>query len=98
VIERDWPGFGRQKQFAVDAALHDWVLCLDADERVSAPLAASIRDAFARGVPASARSHSRGATAFSAAGLRMARAIPTGPCACSTGGVRAGPMTPCTSA
>lgn len=54
VIERDWPGFGRQKQFAVDAALHDWVLCLDADERVSRPLAASIRDAFARGVPAPA--------------------------------------------
>jgi len=52
VIEREWPGFGKQKQFAVDAAVHDWVLCLDADERVSLPLAASIRDAFARGAPA----------------------------------------------
>jgi hypothetical protein len=30
------------------------VLCLDADERVSLPLAASIKDAFARGVPAPA--------------------------------------------
>src|SRR6185369_11779774 len=27
VIERDWPGFGAQKQFAVGAASHDWVLC-----------------------------------------------------------------------
>ena len=38
VIERDWPGYRSQKQFAVDAASNDWVLCLDADERVSAPL------------------------------------------------------------
>ncbi|HTT06787.1 MAG TPA: glycosyltransferase family 2 protein [Steroidobacteraceae bacterium] len=35
VIERDWPGYRSQKQFAVDQAKHDWVLCLDADERVS---------------------------------------------------------------
>src|SRR4029453_15790438 len=42
VIERGWPGFGKQKQFAVGAAAHDWVLCLDADERVSPPLAAGI--------------------------------------------------------
>src|SRR3977135_1936596 len=34
IIERDWPGYRSQKQFAVDAARHDWVLCLDADERV----------------------------------------------------------------
>lgn len=54
VIEREWPGFGKQKQFAVSTAAHDWVLCLDADERVSAPLAASIRDLFARGAPAAA--------------------------------------------
>ena len=38
VIERDWPGYRSQKQFAVDAARHDWVLCLDADERVSGQL------------------------------------------------------------
>ena len=38
VIERDWPGYRSQKQFAVDAARHDWVLCLDADERVSSKL------------------------------------------------------------
>lgn len=42
VIQKEWLGFGAQKQFAVDAAHHDWVLCLDADERVSEPLRASI--------------------------------------------------------
>jgi glycosyltransferase involved in cell wall biosynthesis len=42
VIEREWPGFGAQKGFAVGAAAHDWVLCLDADERVTPELAAAI--------------------------------------------------------
>jgi len=47
VVRKDWLGFGRQKQFAVEQAAHDWVLCLDADERVSEPLADSIRQALA---------------------------------------------------
>jgi glycosyltransferase involved in cell wall biosynthesis len=42
VMRKEWLGFGAQKQFAVEAARHDWVLCLDADERVSEPLRASI--------------------------------------------------------
>ena len=42
VIERAWPGFSAQKQFAVDSASHDWVFSLDADERVSKELADSI--------------------------------------------------------
>ena len=42
VVEKEWLGFGRQKQFAVEQASSDWVLCLDADERVSPELAASI--------------------------------------------------------
>ena len=42
VIQKEWLGFGAQKQFAVEAARHDWVLCLDADERVSETLRASI--------------------------------------------------------
>jgi len=49
VVRHEWLGFGRQKQFAVQSARHDWVLCLDVDERVSAPLAASIRAALAGG-------------------------------------------------
>jgi len=42
VVAKEWLGFGRQKQFAVEQAAHDWVLCLDADERVSPELAASL--------------------------------------------------------
>ncbi len=47
VVRKEWLGFGRQKQFAVEQATHDWVLCLDADERVSPRLAASIAAALA---------------------------------------------------
>ena len=47
VETRAWLGFGRQKQLAVSIARHDWVLCLDVDERVSEPLARSIRAAMA---------------------------------------------------
>ena len=46
VVTRDWMGFGRQKQFAVDQASHDWVLCVDADECVSPQLATSITQAL----------------------------------------------------
>ena len=47
VVEQPFLGFGRQKQFAVEQALHDWVLCLDADERVTPALRASIEAALA---------------------------------------------------
>ena len=46
VLNQDWLGFGRQKRFAVEQASHDWVLCLDVDERVSDPLRASIAEAL----------------------------------------------------
>jgi glycosyltransferase involved in cell wall biosynthesis len=54
VIEHAWEGFGPQKNFAVAQARHDWVLCLDADERVTPDLAAAIRAQFAKGSPAAA--------------------------------------------
>jgi len=44
----EWLGFGRQKQQAVKLARNDWVLCLDADERVSERLERSIREAMAQ--------------------------------------------------
>lgn len=44
VIEQEWLGYGRQKQFAVEQAHHDWVLCLDADEHLSDTLQASIKE------------------------------------------------------
>jgi glycosyltransferase involved in cell wall biosynthesis len=46
VETKEWLGFGRQKQFAVSIAKHDWVLCLDVDERVTERLAQSVREAL----------------------------------------------------
>ncbi len=42
VITNPWPGFGAQKQFAVEQAAHEWIFSLDADERVSDELEKSI--------------------------------------------------------
>jgi len=44
VITRAWPGFALQKQFATDQASHEWVLSLDADERVSEELKTSVTE------------------------------------------------------
>lgn len=49
VIHAEWRGFGLQKQFAVAQATHDWVLCIDADERVSERLQKEILRALATG-------------------------------------------------
>ena len=54
VIEHAWEGFGPQKNFAVGKARHDWVLCLDADERVTPELAAAIAALFTGGQPEAA--------------------------------------------
>ena len=43
VFETDWPGFGMQKNRALEQAEGDWVLSLDADERVTPALAEEIR-------------------------------------------------------
>jgi glycosyltransferase involved in cell wall biosynthesis len=45
VLERSFDGYRTQKDFAVKAARHDWVLCLDADERVTPALRAAIERA-----------------------------------------------------
>lgn len=42
VLVRPFDGFRSQKQFAVDQCAHDWILSLDADERVDPRLRASI--------------------------------------------------------
>lgn len=42
-ISSDWQGFGVQKNRALDAATSDWVLSLDADERVTPELAREIQ-------------------------------------------------------
>jgi glycosyltransferase involved in cell wall biosynthesis len=46
VIERDWPGHVEQKNFAIDQASNDWVLCIDADERVTPELRAGVESAL----------------------------------------------------
>ena len=38
VLTQKWLGFSKQKQYAADCAAHDWILSLDADERVSEQL------------------------------------------------------------
>jgi len=42
VITRPWPGFAQQKQFAGDQGVNEWILSIDADERVSPELKAEI--------------------------------------------------------
>jgi len=48
IIERRLDRFGRQKQFAIEQASGDWILALDADERVTPPLAEEIRGILER--------------------------------------------------
>ena len=60
VFHRDWSGFVDQKTFAVEKARHDWILSLDADERLSPTLIAEIQGLRRSG--------------FSAPGYRIPRA------------------------
>jgi glycosyltransferase involved in cell wall biosynthesis len=48
VIVREWPGYSAQKDYAAGEAANDWILSIDADERVTPELAAEIRAALAR--------------------------------------------------
>jgi len=64
LFEREWPGFARQKQFALDQCTGPWCLNLDADERVEPELARSI---------ATAVRDDRGAAGFV---MKMAQYLP----------------------
>ena len=44
----DWPGYSAQKNYAASLASNDWILSIDADERVTPALAAEIRGVLAR--------------------------------------------------
>lgn len=47
VTSRTWPGYVEQKNYAASLATHDWILSLDADERVTPALAEEIRSVLA---------------------------------------------------
>lgn len=38
IYQRPWPGFGKQKNFAIEQASMDWTFILDADERIPGEL------------------------------------------------------------
>ncbi len=52
VIVRPWPGFAAQKNFALDQASGDWILSLDADERVTPELRGALERIVAADGPA----------------------------------------------
>src|ERR1700745_2573295 len=47
IFQESWRGYAQQKNSAIAKATSDWVLSLDADEEVSADLAASIKRVIA---------------------------------------------------
>ncbi|MBU2514491.1 glycosyltransferase family 2 protein [bacterium] len=46
VIDQAFLGHVKQKQLAVDSCSHDWIICLDADERITADLKKEIIQLF----------------------------------------------------
>lgn len=43
ILQTEWRGYGKQKQFALEQLTTDWVLNIDADERVTPELAEEIQ-------------------------------------------------------
>jgi glycosyltransferase involved in cell wall biosynthesis len=86
VIVNPWPGFSKQKQFAADAAGNDWILSLDADERVSQELKSSIDDCAEKiRINWPAAIASRAAPSTWAGGSAAEAGTPTINFVCSTG-------------
>jgi glycosyltransferase involved in cell wall biosynthesis len=75
VLTRAFDGYRTQKDFAVRAAGCDWVLCVDADERITDALRASIEHARTSGFPAAGFRFAR-ATEYFGAFLRHGNAYP----------------------
>jgi glycosyltransferase involved in cell wall biosynthesis len=75
VLARAFDGYRTQKDFAVRTASCDWVLCVDADERITAALRSSIELAQAAGFPAAGFRFAR-ATEYFGAFLRHGNAYP----------------------
>jgi glycosyltransferase involved in cell wall biosynthesis len=54
IIQRPWPGFAAQKNFAIEQCSGDWILSLDADEELSPELREQIRVLLPSNPPADA--------------------------------------------
>jgi len=76
VLIRDFAGYRAQKDFAVQSASHEWVLCLDADERVTPQLRAAIEQARAGNFAGAAGYRFARATEYFGAFLRHGNAYP----------------------
>ena len=59
VVQHQWTGYGTQKNYAADLASHDWILSIDADERVAPALAGEIRALLQQGPKAAGYEISR---------------------------------------
>ncbi len=44
VFQRPWPGYGMQKNFGIEQATYEWILILDADERITEMLRDEIKE------------------------------------------------------
>jgi glycosyltransferase involved in cell wall biosynthesis len=51
VIQRKWEGFASQRKFSLRQATNDWILSLDADERITNELKSSIQKVLAGDSP-----------------------------------------------
>ncbi|HET6907392.1 MAG TPA: glycosyltransferase family 2 protein [Rhodanobacteraceae bacterium] len=76
VVENAFEGYRAQKDFAVKQARNDWVLCLDADERVTPQLRASIEAARDGGFAGTAGYRFARATEYFGQFLRHGNAYP----------------------
>jgi glycosyltransferase involved in cell wall biosynthesis len=54
IIERPWPGFAAQKNFAISQCTGEWILTLDADEELSPELQQQIRLTISANPPSDA--------------------------------------------
>ena len=66
----EWAGYSAQRNFAAEIASHDWILALDADERVPPELAAEIQRIMRERIDGGRLSH--------AAHLLLPRALDSG--------------------
>lgn len=76
VLERTFDGYRTQKAFAVKQASYDWVLCLDADERVTGSLRQAIEAEQSQGFDSAAGYRFARLTAYFGGFLRHGNAYP----------------------